>query len=318
MKKALLIGINYKNDKTMALQGCVYDTIQMANALILYMGYHPADIYMLRDDIGQAPTRITILNYLNVLAIQSASLEEIWIYYAGHGISSKGLESAIAPIDYSSAGLITETDLFAIFQRIQCRTIAVFDCCHSGSICKLEWSLEYRNPSYCVRNQDAAKHLDNTDIIVYSGYRDHKSLFQDYLAIDSLMVDSLAVDSLTVVGEFTKTFLQCLQSKDFTYSPVYLYGDICTDLAKKGYSHRPAYSSSGIVTTFQFQKNMPTSMDAPYPLKECYIISSPIKPPVRMNLIQNEPVIEQNGTQGNRFHLFGKSSKKRMSKMFGV
>ena len=88
MKKALLIGINYKSIPSISLNGCIDDTINMRNMLIDAYGYDNSNIVMLRDDnpnLFIPPTKNNIMQQLQRLALQSSNLEEIWIHYSGHG-----------------------------------------------------------------------------------------------------------------------------------------------------------------------------------------------------------------------------------------
>jgi len=85
LKKALLIGINYLDSPTNALNGCINDVINMRNMLIDAYGYDSTNITVLREDTDNKPTRTNIINSLTSIIAQSKNLKEIWIHYTGHG-----------------------------------------------------------------------------------------------------------------------------------------------------------------------------------------------------------------------------------------
>jgi Caspase domain len=230
MKKALLVGIHY-TPPPVPMNGCIQNTVQMANMLSENLGYEPQNITILRDDIGPMPTRVNILNALSQLGNESGGdLEEIWFYYSGHMMLSGNLEDCIVPVDYKRAGLITNADFMQIVQRISCRCIFVFDAYKHLSFCNMEWSYLYRSPRYCVQNQLSEKGVANPNIIVYSASREN-------------------------AGVFTDTFLNRLKEKEYNYSAIYLYGDICTFFRERGYQ-TPSFSASSaeIATGYSFQK----------------------------------------------------------------
>ena len=136
MKKALLIGINYVNTN-IKLYGCIEDIVNMGD--VLQNNYLYDSITMLRDDIttnsALIPTRRNILSALNALIAASSNCSEIWIHYSGHGARIRdingdeisGYDSAIVPIDYLTAGLIVDDDLYAIIRNYKCKTIILAD-----------------------------------------------------------------------------------------------------------------------------------------------------------------------------------------------
>jgi len=157
-KKALLIGINYRSIPDITLNGCIDDIVNMRNVLIDAYDYQSSNITLLRDDIDDpnfAPTRDNIIAQLNILAQQSSSLDEIWVHYSGHGslingIANGKLDNILVPLDYETKGFIREGIILTILQQIKCRAILLFDSCHSGSMCDLPYSVQYKTPSSYV------------------------------------------------------------------------------------------------------------------------------------------------------------------------
>jgi len=254
MKKALLIGINYKSIPDISSNGCIDDIVNMRNVLIDAYDYQTENIVLLRDDIQDRrflPTYNNIISQLNALAKESESLDEIWVHYSGHGSQVKNkilsmdgnpnpLDSILVPLDYQQNKVILEDDLIAIIKNIKCRTIMVFDCCHSGgSICELPYSIEYLSPTSYKNKKNNNVVLTNPNIFVFSGCRENQTCADTY---SILFADA--------VGAFTYAFIECLRKSRHNTSLILLYRDICVTLANSGYEQVPVLSLSSTPTTF--------------------------------------------------------------------
>ena len=182
VKKALLVGINYTNTCHPQLHGCIDDIVNISTLLVDCFNYDINNIIMLRDDVDNAttidgfsdargagenrrnsgerssedlPTRINILTHLSNLVKQSANLSEIWFHYSGHGsqinavtnTKYNNLNEVILPVDYQTNGFIIDDEIYNIIKNVKCKMILVFDSCHSGSICQLQWNLLYTGSS---------------------------------------------------------------------------------------------------------------------------------------------------------------------------
>jgi len=243
MKKALFIGINYFNTPS-KLNGCIDDVLNMRNLLIDAFGFSLADIMILRDDTTNAalmPNKKNILQSLTELVAISAGCTEIWIHYSGHGtqISDTNgdevlkLDQVIVPSDYQRSGYIVDDDLYAILKGVKCKTILLFDSCHSGTVVDLPWSFVYHNPSsYMIQNNNNNT-LTNTEIFMFSGSRDDQTSEDIYLA-----------DQRQSVGAFTNAFISSVRARKHEVSFLTLYRDICMFLAENKFSQVPVFSSS--------------------------------------------------------------------------
>ncbi len=143
-KKALVIGINdYApiGPGGPDLNGCINDARDMANTLVI-CGFPPANIRILTN---QNAKRANIIAYLNWLMANTKSGDSLAFYYSGHGtrvanigadLEIDGLDEAIVPHDYSTAGVLKDDDFKAIFDNHLKRGVnleVIFDCCHSGT-----------------------------------------------------------------------------------------------------------------------------------------------------------------------------------------
>ncbi|MFM9988828.1 caspase domain-containing protein [Flavobacterium sp.] len=142
-KKAVLVGINDYAPIGVGgpdLNGCVNDARDMANTLVI-CGFAPSNIRILTN---QNATRSNIINYLKWLIDGSVSGDSIVFYYSGHGtrvanigadIEIDGLDEAICPHDYATAGVLRDDDFKSILEKLKSGVIleVIFDCCHSGT-----------------------------------------------------------------------------------------------------------------------------------------------------------------------------------------
>ena len=259
MKKALLIGINYINLPDISLKGCFDDVLNMRNVLIDAYDYRSKDIIMLRDDDTdptKLPTKKNIEAMFEQLAESSSDLEELWIHYSGHGTLIKdknnifardnnvaNTDNLIVPMDFDDNGFIRDIDLLAIIQKIQCRAILIFDCCHSGTICDLPWSFLYQSPTSCLIEKSHVTVMPNNNVYVFSSSKDSQTSADAYNAIDRQMA-----------GAFTTSFITCLRNSHHNIPLLNLYRDVCIDLAQRGFQQTPVFSSSNPSPTYVIAK----------------------------------------------------------------
>jgi len=270
MKKALLIGINYINDRDITLNGCIDDVINMRNMLIDAYDYDPSNILTLRDDDKHTihqPSRDNIINNLKKLANESDKLSELWVHYSGHGsllfdnksINTNNMENILVPADYKTKGFILDIELLAIVKTIKCKTILLFDSCHSGTMCDLPWAIEYKNPlNYTVTHINNVV-ISNPNIFMFSGSKDSQT-----------SDDSYSSENQQYVGAFTHAFLHSLRKNRHNVSYKVLYRDICEYLSQNGFAQIPIFSSSSKEPNLIFTRanglNVPVIMTKATPL----------------------------------------------------
>ena len=253
MKKALLVGINYKGIKGAALNGCINDIINMSEVLIDSYDYEAKNITKLRDDIPNAafsPTRANIISGLTALVAQSANLSEIWFHYSGHGSQVRdinrdeadGLDEILVPLDFQRSGFITDDEIFNIVKNSKCKTILVFDSCHSGSVCDLQWSYQYVNGSL-MKSMATNKIITNPNIFCFSGCKDPET-----------SADAYSREKQMGVGAFTDTLIQCLRNNRMNVDILKLYSDICLTIKQSGFTQNPSFSSSSPAPVYKFAR----------------------------------------------------------------
>lgn len=184
VKKALLIGINYIGQQG-ELRGCINDVENISKVLKDQMGYKSEDIIFLRDDLedpSRRPTGMNIFRQLISLANESSKCEEVWIHYSGHGSYMRdyngdekdGRDELIVPVDYQN-GVLRDDELNYLINRIKCRCYVVMDCCHSGTILDLPYSIDYDRQTDEYKIKKEGNLLKNKAIYLFSGCQDSQT-----------------------------------------------------------------------------------------------------------------------------------------------
>lgn len=204
-KKAVLVGINYKNTDAQ-LNGCINDVKNIRAILETRYGY--SNIRLLTDETDVKPTKKNIEDSIEWLVNGNVAGDTLVFYYSGHGSSLKdrtgeetdGNDEVIIPLDYTTKGVITDDWLYAnLCCKIpaEANLWAFTDCCHSGTIL----DLKYNYQSNCVLKQgivasgyNAAEWTDNYsfyvertkdivgNVVLFSGCQDKETSADAYLA----------------------------------------------------------------------------------------------------------------------------------------
>ncbi|EZG59486.1 metacaspase [Gregarina niphandrodes] len=148
-RKALLIGINYFGTRK-ELNGCVDDVYRMKNLITSVFGFvdDPLCMTLLTDRPGYnkrlSPSRRNCLGAMRWLVKDSGPGDLLFFHYSGHGGQKRntkgteltGFDETIMPLDYKTAGHITDDELNNVLVKdlpAGVRLVCVMDCCHSGS-----------------------------------------------------------------------------------------------------------------------------------------------------------------------------------------
>jgi hypothetical protein len=151
MKKALLIGINYTGSDH-PLNGCINDIGNINNLLMSKYGYDSSNIVVLTDNTTKKPTLSNIQSSMKSLVSNCAAGDVLFFYYSGHGSQMKdttgkesdGMTEVIVPIDYNSAGVISDDWLRANMINVLPSGVKMWaftDCCHSGTMLDLKYNV---------------------------------------------------------------------------------------------------------------------------------------------------------------------------------
>eukprot|EP01060_Flectonema_neradi_P001388 TRINITY_DN10824_c2_g1_i1.p1 TRINITY_DN10824_c2_g1~~TRINITY_DN10824_c2_g1_i1.p1 ORF type:complete len:443 (+),score=72.96 TRINITY_DN10824_c2_g1_i1:90-1418(+) len=252
-RRGVLIGINYFNTKA-ELSGCINDVKRMAQRL-----HGVYQLLVLTDDSkdpNRMPTRDNIMRGLVWLArgMEPGGKQTAFLHFSGHGSQQRdksgeeidGLDETICPVDYSTAGMITDDNLKSVLlTKIPTgnRLLAVMDCCHSGTVLDLPYyCLPQGNPHNYVMmgDQMSERNRVNCDVLMISGCADSQTsadvrvVGEQFIELQS---DRSAGGALTsaILITFSQNPRQNLKM---------LLQSLRTTLASKGFKQVPQISSS--------------------------------------------------------------------------
>lgn len=234
MARALVIGINYEGTRC-ELKGCINDALN-AKAMLLAKGYLESEITLMTDHTDVKPTRKNITEAM--LALVKSKADRLYLHYAGHGCQVRdldgdeedGLDECIMPLDYRTSGCIIDDELKDIVLQLRShqKLLAVFDCCHSGTVLDLRYNLYNKVAGRGLAMvQNRRVPATKGQCIMISGCQDHQTSADAYLEGKSQ-------------GAMTHSFLKCLpKAKN--------YGDLILKmqdfLKTKGYAQIPNLSA---------------------------------------------------------------------------
>lgn len=166
-KKALLIGITYKNDTNNRLYGCINDTYLMRSILSANFNVSINNFTLMNDDFNNKslfyPSYDNIIRQIKnfVIDINKNKTSCAYIFYSGHGYRLRdnngdeidGYDEQIVPVDFQSKGFISDDLIFTILSGInkQTKLYFILDACHSGTITDLPFI--YSNNRFIYNNR---------------------------------------------------------------------------------------------------------------------------------------------------------------------
>lgn len=175
MKKAILIGINYTG-LNCELKGCINDIVKVSALLKDTYKYDSFDI--MTDETPKKPTKQNIMESLAAHVASLTSADTLLFYYSGHGTQVRDvdvdeedrLDEALVSLDKQA---ITDDELRGIMQNCKAKLYMFFDCCHSGTMCDLEYNFR----PLCEKNNyklwtEPTKALQESNIVTISGCLD--------------------------------------------------------------------------------------------------------------------------------------------------
>jgi hypothetical protein len=188
LKKALLIGINYIEDPSNKLEGCINDVKNIKNQINKF--YPKCNQFkILTDDsknLSDKPTRQNIIDGINWLVKDLKSGDNVYFHFSGHGgltvdlnkDEKTGMDSCIYPICDKKIEMILDDELKILLANkipIGSKCFAVLDCCHSGSGLDLRFNIQ--SPSYgkLIVTQDNKYLKTNGSVIFLSGCMDSQT-----------------------------------------------------------------------------------------------------------------------------------------------
>jgi hypothetical protein len=178
-RKSLHVGINYRGQGG-ELSGCIGDVQNLVKFLP-----RDVDAFILTDDTPAKPTRENILNELKKLVANMKSGDISYFQYSGHGSQIRdrngdeedGADEVILPIDYATAGVIIDDEIFDIVKKVprDAWLFCFMDCCHSGTCIDLKYNYG-RGASGMLEGPKITNHVETEgNIVMISGCRDNQT-----------------------------------------------------------------------------------------------------------------------------------------------
>lgn len=186
VKKALIIGINYRNTSA-ELQGCINDAKNLRQFLIDKNYFTSSEIYLMDDSqrLWKRPTKLNIMRQLAELVKfankNKTKQVELFLSYSGHGSNvldrngdeADSLDEVIVPCDYRIFGVIKDDDLKKYFINqlgSNVKLTVLCDSCNSGTILDLKYNPLSENDVPAENASDS-----KCDVMCISGCRDDQT-----------------------------------------------------------------------------------------------------------------------------------------------
>ena len=211
--KAILIGINYLKSEKYRLSSPINDIKIMRDFLVNYCNYSDENIYLLSDSpkIKQAASFFNIVKNLKEVGRTLGENDHLTLYFSGHGSSINDTnndetdkkDEIFLPQDWR-VSYISDDLLNSILKEYKCRTLIIFDCCNSGTMCDLKYTYDIKNMEKI--NNLKIKENDFSNIVCLSSSSEKKNSFEKFL--DKNMINT---DKNKFYGEFTIFLLHTLK-----------------------------------------------------------------------------------------------------------
>lgn len=256
VKRALLIGINYKNTPDQ-LDGCINDVNNIRNFLTSKLGF--TNFMVLTDDTEIKPTRKNILKAFDIFVNSLIPGDVGWLYYSGHGVLQRdfnrdevsGYDSCIVPIDYNVSGSGNITDDIIrrnLTQRVRkgVKLYIVLDACNNGTGCDNRFKLTDSSFYY---DKDA-KSYPTTYIPsewtlqqTVTEFKKYPRTLGEIYTISGCEDDQYSADTSNG-GALTNALLELFVSNDLTkYKWKHFLKDLSCFLKIYGYDQQPTITS---------------------------------------------------------------------------
>ncbi|KAK4489359.1 hypothetical protein RD792_005166 [Penstemon davidsonii] len=227
-KKAVIVGISYKNTKS-ELKGCINDAKCMKHMLVSRFMFPESSILMLTEeetDPYRIPTKSNIRLAMFWLVQGCQPGDSLVFHYSGHGSQQRnytgdeidGYDETLCPLDYETQGMIVDNEINATIVRPLppgVKLHAIIDACHSGTVLDLSYLCRMdRTGRYTWEDQRPKtgtwKGTSGGEAISFSGCDD-----------DQTSADTAAMSKVTSTGVMTFAFIQAIeQGQGATYGSI--------------------------------------------------------------------------------------------------
>eukprot|EP00980_Cylindrotheca_fusiformis_P025431 scaffold13706_cov98-Cylindrotheca_fusiformis.AAC.1 len=191
-RRAILIGINYVGHPEHQLTACHNDVLNVQRYLITHQGFDIQDMAVMMDDGKHAlPTKANIEMAFELMTMQSDPGDVVFIYYSGHGRQYEdldgdeidGMDEAILPCDFETAGPIIDDDIYRQFvlpMREGVHVVSLMDSCHSGTGMDLPYEITVGETSFRRSTKLNLENLDIQDLDDESSYTPRQKIMRQH------------------------------------------------------------------------------------------------------------------------------------------
>lgn len=252
--RALFIGINYYGTKG-ELSGCCNDVRHMLKTL-MKKGFFLQEAKILVDEQGfefphELPTRQNIINCMAWLTHNVKPGDVLFLHYSGHGVKTPSIndefekfDQCLAPLDFEENECIRDDDIFELLVAKLpkgVRLTAVFDCCHSGTMLDLPYTLvgskSLTSETHGKMQRIRGCNESDGDVLMISGCNDEQQ------SADVKNTAAMGTGSVGAGGAVTQCLTYTLLNKNsLTYQDMLVC--TCEMLRKKKFTQVPQLSSS--------------------------------------------------------------------------
>lgn len=224
-KKALILGINYKNTKY-ELSGCINDATNMNNFLVNNCLFSSKNIKILTDDTKIKPTLSNIEKYIKWLLSDILPGDILIFTYSGHGSSIRdknkdetdGFDEVLVPLDVDNKGFLSDDWLFKNLVKQIPKGVTLwcfFDCCNSGTLLDLKYnyksSCSLKKGKNTVENYISNEWTDSFKMSIEKSKEIEGNVYMFSGCQDNEYSEDAFVNNKGT-GAFTYCLLECLKN----------------------------------------------------------------------------------------------------------
>jgi hypothetical protein len=192
------------------------------------------------DNTVIKPTRQSILSGISSLLLNATATDVLLFYFSGHGTQvpdankdeADGLDEALYTLD---SKIITDDEIYSIFCNTKAQVYLFLDCCHSGTLCDLEYNIQpYVQPK--IYKLWLEQKQSNSRICLFSGCMDPQT------SADASFPKTL--NEYESNGAFTYCLLQALKDSNYVITNKILLSNMYIKLRTLGFTQIPQLSCS--------------------------------------------------------------------------
>lgn len=126
-----------------------------------------------------------------------------------------------------------------------CKTLLIFDCCHSGNICRFPWAANIQPDNTVKIERVSTDALTNISPNIYSlsGSRDSQT-----------SSDTYSRELNEGVGAFSNAINECLRASHHQIDILSLYKKVCNSLLIGGYTQIPVLTCGSPTLDYLFSR----------------------------------------------------------------